>query len=340
MNHGTTAERLLTSPEPSVRLKVRVDVLGEDAGSRAIRRLREEVRNSPRVFALLAGRDAEGRIGGAHVYRKWTGAHWVMAALADLGYPAGDKALVPLRDQVFDCWLHPKDIEEHVCRADDTPRWRPHRGVPIINGRARRCASQQGNALWSALALGLMDDRCRQLAALLMRWQWPDGGWNCDTRPDAATSSFWESRLPLRALALYAQTTGSVEARRSAERAAEAFLSRKLFRRRRDGRVMNAQFLRLHYPCYWRYDILCGLRTMAEAGFIQDPRCAEALDLLESKRLPDGGWPAEERFYRTSNPAGSGMDVVDWGGVHKKRMNEWVTVHALAVLKAAGRLRV
>ena len=23
------------------------------------------------------------------------------------------------------------------------------------------------------------------------------------------------------------------------------------------------------------------------------PRCADALDLLESKRLPDGGWPAE-----------------------------------------------
>lgn len=70
---------------------------------------------------------------------------------------------------------------------------------------------------------------------------------------------------------------------------------------------------------------------------ISDERCADALDLLESKRLPDGGWPAEERFYSKSKDYISGSDRVSWGIVSKTRMNEWVTADALYVLKAAGR---
>ena len=100
---------------------------------------------------------------------------------------------------------------------------------------------------------------------------------------------------------------------------------------------MNPEFLSLHYPCYWRYDILFALKVMSEAGFITDPRCAEALELLESKRLPDGGWPAEVRFYSLTKGAGS-YDRVDWGGVSRKQMNEWVTADALTVLAAAGRI--
>ncbi len=101
---------------------------------------------------------------------------------------------------------------------------------------------------------------------------------------------------------------------------------------------MNPVFLRLHYPCYWRYDILFALKVMAESGFIGDPRCDEALDVLESKCLRYGGWPAEERFYRGSDGQGSGSDQVSWGGASSRRVNEWVTADALYVLKAAGRL--
>lgn len=81
---------------------------------------------------------------------------------------------------------------------------------------------------------------------------------------------------------------------------------------------------------------------MVEAGFARDPRCAEALDLLESKRLPDGGFPAEARYYRV-DPTGervrSGRETVDWGPTGKGRINEWVTADALYVLKVAGRGR-
>ena len=163
------------------------------------------------------------------------------------------------------------------------------KGGPILQGRARRCASQQGNALYAAVALGLADARCEQLAALLTRWQWHDGGWNCDRKPEASNSSFWETLIPLRALAIYARATRDRRAAEATACAAEIFLKRGLFRRLSDGQVMNPEFLRLHYPCYWRYDILFALKVMREAGFIHDPRCAEALDVLESKQLPEGG---------------------------------------------------
>ena len=80
------------------------------------------------------------------------------------------------------------------------------------------------------------------------------------------------------------------------------------------------------------------LRECHFLGRLGDPRCREALDLLEAKRLPDGGWPAEGKFYqRPSRELTAGADYVSWGGTGRRRTNEWVTVDALAVLRAAGR---
>ncbi len=332
-------QRLLGSDEPSVRYKVRVGVVGEKSTAPSIVALRRAVKTSPRVQQLLANRRPDGRLEPiGHVYQKWMGAHWVLATLADIGYPPGDRTLrYCVADQILSCWLHPDAIREWVCQ--DTPPTRRRHGVPIVNGRARRCASEQGNALYSCVVLGFKDDRVHQLAELLIRWQWPDGGWNCDRKPEATHSSFWESLVPLRGLAAYARLTRDGNAQRAVERAADLFLKRHLYLRQSDGRIMNPQFVRLHYPCYWRYDILSALKVLGEAGFISDPRCRAALDLLESKRLPDGGWPAEERFYRVSASATSGAEGVRWGQVSRKLMNEWVTADALAVLKAAQSCR-
>lgn len=101
---------------------------------------------------------------------------------------------------------------------------------------------------------------------------------------------------------------------------------------------MNEQFTRLRYPNYWHYNILAALIVLSEAGFLDDPRCEEALNLLESKQLPDGGWPAEDRFYQTTKHDVSGYSQVNWGGVSKHNMNPWVTVDALTVLHRAGRI--
>jgi len=58
--------------------------------------------------------------------------------------------------------------------------------------------------------------------------------------------------------------------------------------------------------------------------------------LLLSKRLPDGGWPAERKYYKSSDEIRLGNDYVDWGGTSRKKANPWVTADALYVLGAGG----
>ncbi|HKX74907.1 MAG TPA: hypothetical protein VJR05_05910 [Acidimicrobiia bacterium] len=317
-------EALLTSEEPSIVWKTRVHVLGEPPDPA----LSEAVRSSLRVKALLEGM-------ASRVYDKWRGPHWVLAALADLGYPPGDPALHPWREAVLTTWLAEGYLHDLVV----TTRARAYSkdGVPIIEGRARRCASQQGNALLFLHRLGLADERCQLLASRLLDWQWPDGGWNCDKDPAADTSSFMETLLPMRGLHLHGMVTGDDRALEAARAAAEVFLQRGLFRRRRDGEVINQSFLNLHYPLYWHYDILGGLKGLGELGLLGDPRAGEALEMLMDKRLPDGGWPAEERYYSASKSGANG-DSVDWGGTSRRRANPWVTVDALTVLARSGRM--
>jgi hypothetical protein len=48
------------------------------------------------------------------------------------------------------------------------------------------------------------------------------------------------------------------------------------------------------------YDVLLALLVMTEIGKVADPRCSDALDLLESKRLADGKFPVELRTAVTS----------------------------------------
>lgn len=315
---------LLQSNEPAIRYKILVNILGESPQSKSIKRLQAEIKKSPSVCNLLSLRNANGRI-PYHPYGKWFGSHWVLAMLSDLGYPAGDKSLIPLREQVYE-WLFSEQHRKHI---------------KTINGLVRRCVSQEGYAAYYLLKLGIADERTEELVAQIINWQWPDGGWNCDKNPAARNSSFMESLVPLRALALQAKLNGDRKAAKAAKQAAEIFLKRRLFKSQSDGRVIRESFIKLHYPCFFEYDILSSLKVMAEADFIGDPRCADALNFLEEKRLPDGGFPAEAKFYHRFKSAKiSRGSLVDWGGTSRRHYNEWVTVDALNVLKKSNRLQL
>jgi hypothetical protein len=280
----------------------------------------------PAAAALVAHLGPDGRM-PVHAYQKWQGPLWTLVCLAETGHRRGDQSLLPLRDQ-FREWLF---AERHL---------RPPHSllIPGQEDRFRRCACQEGFQAWSEMRLGIADETTEELIRRLKRWQWPDGGWNCDKRREAHVSSFIETLPPLRALALHAQLTGSASSRTAARRAAEVFLSRRLFRRRSDGSVINPRFLLLSFPHFWPYDILFGLLVMAEAGFIGDPRCAEALDLLETKRLRDGGWPLEQKVWKAAETFMSRGTFYDWGPAGTRRSNPWVTAQARSVLEAAGRM--
>jgi hypothetical protein len=320
--------QLLEVNEPSIHYGIRLYLLDEDPASADMIALQEKIRNSVRVQRLLSERDEKGEI-PHHPYSKWDGAHWVLAALADLNYPSGDADLLPLRDQQYS-FFFTGSLDEPV----------PARRRVVVKGQPRMCASIEGNGLFTALKLGIADSRVENLFDLLLDWRWPDGGWNCDKKPGASHSSFMETLIPLRAINLYYQFSGDLRAKLVLEQAADIFLHRRLFHRLSDGQVMDPNFIKLHYPVYWHYDILAGLKVMMEIGCINDPRCSEALDLLESKELLEGGFPAEARYYQVTSKEVSGRSLVDWGGTSQKKMNPWVTLDALRVLKKAGRITI
>ena len=313
-------------------------VVGEDPESRKVRELREEIRTSPRARALIAGRDKRF-IREAHVYATWRGAHWTLAMLAEIGYPAGDESLLPMRDQVLDRWLDSSFYMEFESKSA-VPKHRSAEGVPIIQGRYRRCGSQQGNALYSITRLGLADKRSDGLAERLMHWQWPDGGWNCDRKPSAHVSSFNESLLPMLGLAAHAERAKDDAARAAALKASEVFLCRRLFKSKTDGKVISPHWVRPKYPRYWHYDMLGGLVAMAEMGLIKDPRCVDALDLLERKELPERRMGRAGALLQGVTEFGYGREVridIDGGlGRRRKRSKERVGDGGCAVCVARG----
>jgi hypothetical protein len=313
-------ERLRREGDPSTRYKL--------ASHRDAPRLAGEIQQSRRVAGLLSERGPDGRI-AQHPYAKWTGAHWVLATLADLGYPRGDRALFPMRDQVLDWLLDPRRLSR--TRTKYEPYLAP---IRTVAGRIRIHASLEGNALYAILALGLGDERCDLLAERLLETQWEDGGWNCDRAPSASHSSFEETLLPLRGLIRHAHGRSGQASASAARRAAELLLERRLFKRRSTGRMIARDFIELHYPCYWHYDVLFALKVLAEGRFIHDERCDEAVALVRSKERVDGGFPAEAKFWASRTSKGR-RSLVTWGPIGRHRSNEFVTADAVSVLALA-----
>jgi hypothetical protein len=292
-----------------------------------MRRLRAAIAASTMARRLLKGLKGER----FNPYRKWQGPHWTLYSLAEIGYPTGDERLLPMRERVLAWMFAPAFLKPPSTAVfADQPE------------RPRHCASWEGNTIWAQLLLGIVDEkRVPTLVERLIAMQWPDGGWNCDKRPSAQTSSVQETLLPLRGLACWARLRRDARAGEAARRAAEFLLERRLLWRCRDGALIEPEWGgpadKIHYPIRF-YDVLGALLVMTEMGLICDRRCADALDLLERKRLADGMFPVEYTNVKIADRIESRGTYANWGPLSKRRGNPLVTVDALWVLAAAGRL--
>jgi hypothetical protein len=85
------------------------------------------------------------------------------------------------------------------------------------------------------------------------------------------------------------------------------------------------------------YDVLGALVVIAELGRVRDRRCADALDMIERKRLADGMFPVEWTNVRTVDRIESRGTYADWGPLSKRKGHPLVTVDAQWVLREAGR---
>jgi hypothetical protein len=102
-------------------------------------------------------------------------------------------------------------------------------------------------------------------------------------------------------------TGGSAEVRAARRSGEEYLLERGLFRRKSTGEVIDPAYLGFAFPYYWHYDVLCALDYFRWSGADPDPRMAEAVEVVRSKRQPDGRWLLDRihpgRVHSTSRAA-------------------------------------
>ena len=113
---------LLESGDSSICYLTLTEILDKPSDSKEVLAAKRQIPSGPIVQTLLSGQRADGGF-GVHPYQKWTGAHWRLVSIVELGIPSGFRPAVKATDLVLK-WLLG---EAHL------------RNVPQISGRYRRC---------------------------------------------------------------------------------------------------------------------------------------------------------------------------------------------------------
>lgn len=164
----------------------------------------------------------------------------------------------------------------------------------------------------------------------LLKEQLSDGGWNCDAEFGSTRSSFNTTICVLEALLEYELTIGdNPEVTKARKNGEEYLLDRHLYRRKSTGNIIErdrktgANWTSFAFPPWWHYDVLRGLEYLRKAKVNPDERVNDAIELVLSKRTPDGRWNLDT-IYPGDMLVGLGEEV--------GKSNRWITLKALRVL--------
>ena len=204
-------------------------------------------------------------------------------------------------------------------------RWE-YDDLPFWGGEVEECINGRTVALGCHFGAGLVD--MAPLVDRLVGERQPDGGWNCERAAGSTRSSFHSTINVLEGLLAFERATGGTDASRAARAAGEGYLlERHLFRRLATGAPADDNFLRLTFPPRWHYSTLRALdyfrAAAALTGARLDPRAADAIADLRSRRAPDGRWPLDHV------PGGRVWVRMEDVGMPSR----WVTLQALRVLR-------
>jgi hypothetical protein len=91
---------------------------------------------------------------------------------------------------------------------------------------------------------------------------------------------------------------------------------------------VNGSWFKFGFPLSYTSDVLEAALALCEAGQAHDPRLKHAIDLVLAKRTADGRWLLQRS-----------LNGKMWADIETKgQPSKWVTLRALRVLKAEGRL--
>jgi hypothetical protein len=310
LSEGKAVEDWLLDSDPGIRWQVLRDLV--DAPTELVAAERARVATEGWGARLLALRDPDGQwAGGAYFPARaqepddgsqpWTATFWSLQMLRDLGI---DPAVAKVR--------------ETVGMVRDNCRWE-HDNQPFFAGEVEPCIN--GRTVAVGVYFGQDVD---EIVDRLLGEQLEDGGWNCWTEYGSVRSSFDTTVNVLEGLLAHEQATGgsaaSLEARRRGE---QYLLERRLLRRASTGEIPVQSWAQFSYPPRWHYDVLRSLEYFRAAGDPPDPRVAEAVELVSSKRLDDGTWLLEN-----THPGAVHFAMEEDG-----QPSRWNTLRAMRVLR-------
>ncbi len=238
---------------------------------------------------------------GAYVGQPWTSTLPVLQLLLEFGIDPEDRR-----------------VRAAVAAVAKHCRWE-HDGQPFFDGEVEPCIN--GRVVTLGAYFG---QPVEAVVERLLGEQLEDGGWNCEAEYGSVRSSFATTINVLEGLLAYERAVGSSPRTKDARhRGEEYLLERNLFRRKSTGEVVEHAWLQFSFPPRWHYDVLRALDYFRAAGGAPDPRMAEAIELVRSKRQADGRWLLENTH------AGAVHFELEEGNGSPSR---WNTLRALRVL--------
>ena len=297
----------LLDGDPAIRWQVLRDLTDAPAGEVAAERARVEYDG---WGARLLAREGPGGLwdGGACFPASWAGGEpgqpWTatMHTLLILGLdPASASA------------------RRAIGLVTENGRWE-HAGQRFFDGEVEPCIN--GRTIETGAYFGV------DVAAVVERilaGRLADGGWNCEAENGSVRSSFDTTINVLDGLAGFERAASGSQQVRAARRGGEEYLlERGLFRRMSTGAVVEPAYLEFAFPYYWHYDVLRALDYFRRSGTDPDPRMAEAVAVVQSRRQPDGRWLLDR-----IHPGRVHFNLEGGAGTPSR----WNTLRALRVLR-------
>jgi len=299
----------LLESDPAIRWQVLADITGASPAEVAAERARVE--HEGWGARLLAVEDADGLWdGGACFPASYEG--------GEPGQPWTATMHTLQTLQIFGLDPMSASARRAISLVAENGRWE-HAGQRYFDGEVEPCINGRTIEAGAYYAVDVSP-----LVERILGEQLADGGWNCEAENGSVRSSFDTTLAVLDGLIQFERSTGgSASVREARSRGEEYLLERSLFRRKSTGEIVNPEYLAFAFPYYWCYDVLRALDYFRRSGAGPDPRMAAAIEVVRSKRQPDGRWL---------------LDRVHPGRVHfalesPGEPSRWNTLRALRVLR-------
>ena len=324
MSNEDVVNWLLEPSDPSVRFWALKDLAGKAPGDPDVREAQAGVAESAPVKKILAAQSPGGWWEGERdmYLPKYTASTHSLLILAELGAPRSPA----VERGVEHIFRFQRDSGHFFTELPATARGY---ASAVTDG-----ICLDANVLRYLAHFGYLDDpRTRRLLGFVARDHSPDAGWRCRSypiNPDGVfpKNCYMGATKMLTALSWIPPEKRTPEIRVIITREVESVLENGIYRylRNPDGsRKEKAGWKRFGFPLFYQSDALEVLDSLARLG-VRDGRVGPAMDLVRSKRRPDGRWLLENTF--------NGKTPVDVD--EKGKPSKWVTLRALRTLRRFG----